>query len=501
MALLAALLCYGAGVRLHGIFRVKAGLTHDESISFLCAAAQEGAYQERIPFLLDTLVHVRDVIAFHDRPRQLAFRTVAKDLVFHDNHPPLYFWALHVWHHAFGLRPWSAPLFNSFLGLVLLAMLLALGLRVFGSPVPALAMAVLWYLSPAVIQIDLEGRHYQLMAVLAMASYLLGERMASGRASWGTFLLFTGINTAGMLTHYYFAALLLPGLVITMTVQGKGPALTRHMASLLLSGALFLLLFPEAVDFVKVYLGRRNEADTLPRSLYDRVRTATYASLAFFTQGHWSRYVYLGMAALFMFMTVLAVRRRGPGPLTDLGHPVGHHMATLAWASGFTLAMYMLGISPAQAVGEQYFSYFWPLVALGLVHVTRSTMPHRSWGLIFVLHALQLVLSAPMAVRCSEHVRNVLPMDWYGLIADQEMLVTDEWNRSALPRMLYHLPPGLPLFITMDGAPALDGTRHIAFLHMDPGGVSHPLTEVLRSNGWLLQERHSEGYRLLIGTR
>ena len=60
MALLAALLCYGAGVRLHGIFRVKAGLTHDESISFLCAAAQEGAYQERIPFLLDTLVHVHD---------------------------------------------------------------------------------------------------------------------------------------------------------------------------------------------------------------------------------------------------------------------------------------------------------------------------------------------------------------------------------------------------------------------------------------------------------
>ena len=496
-ALLIALLVFGVLVRSYGIFQVKEGLTNDESITIVGASANEAAYLQSMPFLADTLITTGTVQAYFARPTQLDLGTVAYDMVHCDNHPPLYFWILHVLHVAFGLQLWTGPLLNLVLGLGILWLLILLARRVFQNSTLALVVAVVWYLAPAVMQIDLEARHYQLFGLLALASFTLGERLSNARSSLATLLLFTVVNTAGLLTHYYFAALLVPGLLIMVLRYGRSKAALLYGGSLLLSALSVIALFPDVLDFVGVYLARPTEPSVgFAQLLWDRSRTTLYATLAFFAQPHFLRYLYLLLCLAGAAMAVLVMRKRSMGDLGNVGTPIGYQALNLLWASFFTILLYMLGISPAQAAGDQYYAYFWPLLALVLVYVCRLMLPARILPIVFTLHAIQLAVFAPVAIRASFHVPNLLPLAWYSAMANADLLVTDEERLTALPRILWHLPSDQKLFIVEEDQPDLAGIQDLAFLQRELEQGQHPFATKLIADGWTYSEERSELHRL-----
>jgi hypothetical protein len=496
-ALLIAVLGFGVLVRLNGIFTVKEGLSNDESITIVGASAKEGAYLDTMPALADTLITTGTVQAFFARPQRLDLATVAYDMVHRDNHPPLYFWMLHVLHFAFGLQQWTGPLLNLVLGLGILWLLILLARKVFQDTTLALVVAVVWYLAPAVMQIDLEARHYQLFGLLALASFMLGERLADGRGSIGTWSLFIGVNTAGLLTHYYFAALLLPCTLIMLMRHGSTKPTLLFVGSLLLSGLLCILLFPDSLDFVGIYLARPPlPSPPFLQVLWDRIRTTLYATLAFLSQPHALRYLYLLLSGIFAIVAFRELRRPGACGMLNIRTPIGHQSFNLLWAAFFTVLVYLLGISPAQAAGDQYYAYFWPLLALALVYLCRLVLPARILPFVFVLHALQLLVFAPSAIRASFHVPNLLPIAWYAEMAEAELLVTDEERLTGLPRILWYLPNDQILFIVAEDRPELEGIRNLAFLQRELEHGQHPFASQLIADGWSYSEERSEFHRL-----
>lgn len=462
---LIAALVYGVALRFHAIGHWKQGLSHDESVSYMCASATEGAYQIRIPGLVDTYSTVGEVHAFYARPESIQLATVSGDLAEYDIHPPLYFWALHMHHTLVGSGTTGGMWLNFFAGLGLLLFTFLFARSALGSTNMALAACAIWYLAPAVAQIDLEARQYQFMALCAMVSYLLTQRRLLGKAGSGELLLFTLVNAFGMLSHYYYAFVLAPGLWLIWRAHRWSVPTWAYLASLLGSVLLFLVFFPEFLDFVSSYATRPKEVKETA-SLVDRVKTMLYASLAFFTQGHLLRYAFLGIGSLGL---VVVLRRmiNGEASSSFCVGPMAQVMITLMWCGLFTTALYLVGISPAHAVGEQYFAYFWPLLAIALVYLAHrvSAARYRAW--ILFAYMLQLGISTTLSVRGSEYLQPTLPAAWYEEINTSDLLVTDDRKRSFLPRAMRNVPAGTPLFIMEKEKPTVGTMTEVHFLHLD----------------------------------
>ncbi|MCB0771459.1 MAG: glycosyltransferase family 39 protein [Flavobacteriales bacterium] len=474
---LIAMLLWGVGVRSHAVLKLKQGLSHDESVTYLCAAATEGAFQDRIEGLVDTLLRVNDVRSFYARPEHPMLRTVAADLALWDIHPPFYFWILHATHVTIGTGIIGGALLNVAAGMLLLVLLFLLARRALGSMNLALAACAIWYLSPAVVQIDLEARHYQFLALLATASFMISERMMDGRTTIGRWSLFTLVNALGLLTHYYYVFLLVPGtLFMLVRFRVSAPTL-RYVGSLALSLVLFLVSFPEVFDFVGTYAARISTPEESTGFL-DRAKTMIYASLAFFTEEHRARYVYSGVLVLAVVSTVALALWKGVRPLPNWSGTMGYFTITLIWAAGFTCAFYLVGISPAQAAGEQYFAYFWPLLAVLLVHVAGQAVPAPIRGWLFTAHMAQLSFAFHTSVHESAYLQNVLPVHWYQRMGSSDLVIMDDHKRSNLPRIAQHLPPSLPLYLMKNVSPDLTGMDEVAVLHLAIGSRP-PASELL----------------------
>lgn len=496
--LLAAALLAGMLLRIHGVFGLKHSLSHDESVTLLCAAATEGRYQEEIDGLLDRPLTVADIHAFTDPPKGLALRTVARDLVQHDTHPPLYFWMLHAIHHTVGLRTWTAPLLNILLSLGMLILLISAGKRMMGGLLPALVVAAVWYLSPAVLPIDLEGRHYALFGLLALASMLLAEGWSSSEPRRWWLPAYTLVNAAGLLTHYYFAFLLIPAFFLTWARLGMGTRLLRFMLSLVASATLFLVLFPEVLDFWEVLQGREPAA---PRTFMDRFRTLVYGSLGYLAEGHRARYIALVAVGGLAVIGPLMAGTQALTGMMDVRRPDGWNLVHGGWAFAFTAGLYLAGIAPAQAVGEQYFVYIWPLLALVLVRFFSLVLPAgmAPWA-VFVV-TLHLLMQSSQAVPRSPYVRDVLPRDQLALMAGSDLVVTDDWKRGQLPRLALHLPGAQPLFLLHKERPSLRTERSIAFLHIAREADEHPWIAELKAQGWQLEQHELARHTLVLARR
>lgn len=463
--LLIAALVFGVALRFLAIAQWKKGLSHDESVSYMCAAATEGAYQEQIEGLVDRPMVAGALHAFYARPTSLQLRTVAYDLALYDIHPPLFFWAMHIQQVLLGTGINGGLWINFAGGLFLLVLTFVLARRSLGSIDLALTACAIWYLSPAVVQIDLEARQYQFMAVCAMASYLLTQKAVAGDAGFRNLSLFTLVNALGLLSHYYYAFVLIPGTFLVWRSHGLKAASWRYLASLIASAVLFLVLFPEFFDFLASYPSRPKDLEA-STSVADRLKTMLYASLAFFAQARPLRYVFLllGVLGLGTYVRYL-LRTHGSSPFTR-DAPIGGVVVTLAWCIAFTAGLYLLRVSPSHAVGEQYYAYFWPLLAIVLVHMARSVIPSRYRAWILVAYMLQLGQSFTTSVIESPFLRGALPAQWYGVIDNSDLLVTDDWKRSFLPRTLRDVPADKPLYLMKLDRPDVHGMDQVAFVHL-----------------------------------
>ena len=123
-----------------------------------------------------------------------------------DIHPPLYYFALHVWLRA-GETEYSVRALSAILGVLAVAILYALGRELFGSRVGLLS-ALLLALSPLHIWCSQEARMYAMVATMSLlSSHLLLLALKKGRT--GYWLGYVFVSTVALYTHYFMVFVLL----------------------------------------------------------------------------------------------------------------------------------------------------------------------------------------------------------------------------------------------------------------------------------------------------
>lgn len=479
--ILVLLLAYGLAVRIHALLAWKVALSADESVSYMCAAATAGIWETTIQDLVDRPIRMADIQRFYDRPEEFQFRTVSLDMARYDVHPPLYFWSLHIIHVCWGTSVATGAWLNVIFGLGVLLLLYRLTRELGGSVTIALAAAVVWYLSPAAVQIDLEARPYQLLALLSIASFQLGQHLIAGHGRAGTWTAFTAVNSLGLLTHLYFPFLLLSGLTLMIRVHGLRRRAWLYAGSLVTSFTGMLVFYPEFIEFVTTY-GQRPRDVPEPVLYTERLKGVAYTSMQYFTEAHVPRYVFLALCIGFGAWFIL---KRGFQRPFDKASSRSHLLVTLAWWAGFTIVFFISGISPAQAVGEQYFAYIWPLLSIACILLVDDVLKGVAKRWVFGLYLVQLSVSFMVAVRGSTYLVPAIPPSWNPIIANSGLLITDEAKRTALPRIARDLPASLPLYIMLQDPPDPGTHGRLAFLHLD---IEHrpvqPLYSVLGHAGF-----------------
>lgn len=479
------MLVYGSGLRIHALRHWKSGLSNDESVTYMCAAATAGIWEERIHDLRDRTITIGDIHRFYGKPSTLQFHTVSLDMARYDVHPPLYFWLLHVIHVIWGSTVWTGAALNIALGVALLVALIGLARSMGLGSNASLVVAVVWYLSPAAVQIDLEARPYQLLALTAVVSFVLGQRLIQGPRNNAIWFCFVLVNTAGLLTHLYFPFILLPGLVLMLGRHKLTRPTWLYVASLVFSVVVMLALYPEMLEFIRTY-GHRARDVAEPIDHIGRLKGLAYMSMQYFTEPHGMRYLFLLLGAMTLggLALIPSTRRTGMGTWSS---PLRRSLLiTLGWWVLFTFLLFLIGISPAQAVGEQYFSYIWPLVSLVLVLVLSSLFNPRIRSGIAAAYFVQLVISFTLSVRHSDYVRPAIPAGWNEVISASDILLTDEAKRTALPRISRDLPAALPLFIRGHQWPDLNKIERLSFLHLDIDAIkASPVIDRLQAEGFI----------------
>ena len=146
----------------------KSYITHDESISYLAAAAKQGqfdAINAKALAPVTTWVTAPAWKQFFQPAETLAFRQIGIDLAETDIHPPLYFWLLHIWVLFWGVHPWTGPFLNLFLHLIGGLCLFGLAASVLTNQLEQAVVVFVWALSPAVIELTLWARQYALFGI------------------------------------------------------------------------------------------------------------------------------------------------------------------------------------------------------------------------------------------------------------------------------------------------------------------------------------------------
>lgn len=477
---LALLLLAALVMRFHAVFFEKQGLSNDESITYLCSAATQGRYFNSIQNAQDLELTAGDIQSFYATPA-LDFPQVASDLANYDIHPPLYYWMMHLIHHWFGLHLENGMILNFFLGLLTTLLLFHIVRRASGSLDLALLATVLFAVSPAVAVINLEARHYQLLGLLSLCSVWLSEQIGRERPAWWRYPAFIAVNTCGFLTHYYFGFLLVPGVLLQLRRQGFSRQWLIYIASLSASLLLFLALFPQFLQFLANYKPAESTVEHTP--LVKVWVLFYFGYLKFFADG--SRLLELAVVALFAVAALcFALQRDLRGKAFRVLAGTGtfsFYMWTLVWFIFITAVLYVASIAPAQAVGEQYSAYIWPLFAWCIAVGFRAALPKRwrTWAIGALL--LIMLVSTRFALRDSEYLQAILPTTWTQRINGSERLVTNEVSRSSLPRMALQLRPDLPIHLTQDLSSSREdeAAKDICVLVRGPGALHRSIVRQL----------------------
>lgn len=489
---LIAALAYGVGVRFLALTQWKQGFSYDESLSYLVAAATEGRYEREIPALTDTVITAGVIQAFYKRPTEFQFSLVAHDLVHYDGHPPLYYWVLHAQYFLFGNGFTGGLWLNVIAGLLALLLLYALARDALGSTTAALATCVIWYLSPAVVQADLEARQYEFWALLALASYLLSWRIADRGVTTGRLALFMVVNALGFLTHYFYGFILLPGLWLIWRRYRFTASAWRYVGSLVLSVLLFLLAFPQFLEFLGV-LSQRMESITTPPTFLDGAKTLLYSTLGFFAAESLLRYAYILIALAAGTLLVLRMTKHKHTEQAAWPSAIQFVWVALAWCVAFTLLFYFARVTPTSFVGQRYFAYLWPLLAIAVVHAARLLLPERVAPWVLAGYVGVLGFSFTAATKQPTYIPRMVPPAWRPVMDAGDLLVVDDKGRGFLPRTVRGVRPDMPLYLMQGSRPDVEGLHRVTAIHRlrGKGAAADRFAEWMEGQGFRpTEERH-----------
>lgn len=278
-----------------------------------------------------------------------------------DIHPPLYFYALHLWTALLGATAFSARLLSVWFGVLAVALAGALAQPLFvqrsrGQLAGLLAM-LLAAVSPFALAEAQETRMYTMTwALLSAAALALWQATGSrSRPVW--WALFAVLAAATLATHYGAAIVLATWAAWLLGWALAGPQRGRRLATLVATGALTLLLLaPLAPVMLRQIPGYDNPNLDLPAlGSYAGELARAFTQGEFAPAWNWTlgRWLWLALLAGGAIAGFLAHRQ---GATRSRGDRIA--LLTL-WLLG-GVALYYLILVRRSAFDPRYISFVLP---------------------------------------------------------------------------------------------------------------------------------------------
>ena len=482
----------GTAVRLDGMSR-KHTVEHDEVISYLAAAGHERAFERATKGgMTGRWVPASTWQSLLKPDALLPLTRISGDLGHTDNHPPLYFWLLHLWTVAFGFRLHDGIALNIVLAAGTTLALFGLALNALRNPVEAALVALVWAVSAGAVRATLMVRHYELFALVTVL--FVWATIAFTRAGhpprWRHSIAYAAATTAGALTHYHFVIVLSGGALFAAARLGRRrewPRLWRLVAAAIAGLVVFVAIEPWFLDSVRrehrQQAGGLTWAGFLHRQWVARTSLSSYFGFATsrgkafkgdvrrllepVSRGYLGPRTTLVLVVATAMLLVLAAPR-GRAALRRYVRTIDTRglfvLWFLVWIGGGTVALYLAFESPPYAMMARYLAAVWPFMAF--VPVLLGRLLKRPGMVMVALYALLILLPASHDLALSYRVGRAGPT---AALAGAHSVVIDTTDRGDLPRAFVSLPPTARVFV--DPARALPAASPAWLSFLRPGDL------------------------------
>lgn len=439
-----------------GLAASKQTVTHDEMISYLGATANLGAYHQVIDGAAPNGIWAPAAdwkqFIVHNTP--FNFSQIGWDQADHDIHPPLYFWLLHLWLLAVGVHPWTGASLNLFFFLAGLFALYGFARKSLGSDLEAAAAALVWAVSPAVLEMSSQARHYELFGLSAILFVWLLSRYAdpARQTGWQIWLLLALVTAVGALTHYHFALAAAGAVILYLAnwLRTNPRRFLSGMAAILTGYGLMFLLHPSILLSFEELVGRQ-EAEARYLSTGIDIMRRLYAIGDTFTR-FWI-YDRIPQVILFIFAVAsfiwaasyyLKNRARLQKRLQSVNDSGKEALWFSLWMFGWTILLYLTFISPIHAMMPRHMGAIWPFYALLPVFLTRLWPRQQKRLLLTVCGVVLLsgILFTIQTIRTNQQMP-----DNTAVLAAASGILIDTVERGIAPRLYWPIPDETPVFI------------------------------------------------------
>ena len=448
-------LAAGTGLRVHAQ-RANPNVQHDEAWSYASAAGRLG------PFLaaMDGGLTGRWVPAgqwqrFWQSDGLSGVSSIAPDLAAYDVHPPLYFGLLHGWLTITGEHVWAGRALN--LVFAALAILCIFGFaRALGfERLEGALAALVWAVSPAVVSISSLTRQYDLVAlttILLVWGLVRAAAPPPGRGSgerrsrawpWLYVLWLAAATAAALLTHYQAVLLVAGGVIYGLAgvlVPGQDTRRRPWWPPLLGLAAGTLVAAVLATGWSGAFGRERSRLGGVSASAFFEKLGAIAQTLGRFVAAPG---LLVGAAVAVVIVLFLVPRTRrafvwrmrtaGPGWWTIL-------FFALVTAGGICLQN-LLFLSLPPRISARYLAMAWPFLAF-LPLLFFGIWPRLRYALTAAFCLLVLV-PATIATPLLYGGADRLPLQQ---LADADAVLIDNVGAGELPRFLWSVPAGAPVF-------------------------------------------------------
>lgn len=308
----------------------------------------------------------------------------------HDGHPPLYYYALHLWMDAFGTGDVAVRALSGVFGLLTLPLAWIAGQRL-GGRVAAWGAVIVLALSPYALRYSTETRMYSLVMVLVLAGWLLADD-ARRDPAWWRLVAIAVLSGLLLLTHYWgFWFLGTAGIVLLVHAwRGEGAARSAAIRIAIAIAAGSLLFLPWLPSFL--YQGQHTGTPWASPVRPTRIITD---SIVDFGGGATPEALLLGIALVLLVAAALFARARDERHL-DVDLATQPEVRTeLILVIGTIAVAGLAGYATHSTFASRYAAVYFPFVVLAAgVGIARFLGTVARWTLVVAVIALSLVGAA-----------------------------------------------------------------------------------------------------------
>lgn len=398
------------------------------------------------------------------------FAQIAHDLGAHDVHPPLYFWALHVWMLLFGVRFWTGPLLNLLIDILTGAALFGLARRLLHDPLAAALVVLIWAVSPAVRVTSSMARMYPLLALFAVLFVWMLVRAVDDhehvglRASLPALALLTAATFGGMFSQYQFVLIVAGGALYAAVRLARADwrRCLGVLASLGVGLALVAIAQPSIVAQFRLEAHKAREPFT-NAALAAKVNGTTDTVFGFFGFNKtWltraidgpvrlggilpshrvSPFVFLvGWATVALLVAFIVPRSRAWLLRRDRRGLLA--LVFLAWIAGTIIAQNLLFLAQPAVLSARYLAAAWPFFAFVPVLLGRALVPRAPNALpaAFCLAFMVPATFAPVNVAST--------LGPLRAVKDARRAVVETTMPSTLPIALWCMPDNTMVYVDL----------------------------------------------------